>query len=111
MGFVVVVTVLTSVLFGMLPSLSATRIDLAESLKGRGMRGVSGDRRRVRHGLAVAQIALAGCIADGHRASIAELCKRAVGADGVFCHHGHGECSDEFGLWRRASVAAPSSGA
>src|SRR5271170_170730 len=58
MGFVVFVTVLTSVLFGLLPSLSATRINLAEFLKSSGMRGVSGDRRRVRHGLAVAQIAL-----------------------------------------------------
>lgn len=58
MGFVVFVTVLTSVLFGMLPSLSATRINLAEFLKSSGMRGVSGDRRRVRDGLAVAQIAL-----------------------------------------------------
>jgi predicted permease len=58
MGFVVFVTMLTSVLFGMLPSLSATRINLVEFLKSSGMRGVSGDRRRVRHGLAVAQIAL-----------------------------------------------------
>lgn len=58
MGFVVFVTVLTSVLFGMLPSLSATRINLAEFLKSSGMRGVSGDRKRVRHGLAATQIAL-----------------------------------------------------
>ncbi|MHB1958859.1 MAG: ABC transporter permease [Acidobacteriaceae bacterium] len=58
MGFVVFVTVLTSVLFGMLPSLSATRINLAEFLKSSGMRGVSGDRKRARHGLAMAQIAL-----------------------------------------------------
>ncbi len=58
MGFVLVVTVLTSVLFGMLPSLSATRINLAEFLKSSGMRGISGDKRRVRRGLAVAQIAL-----------------------------------------------------
>jgi putative ABC transport system permease protein len=58
MGFVLFVTMLTSVLFGMLPSLSATRINLAEFLKSTGMRGVLGDRRQVRHGLAVAQIAL-----------------------------------------------------
>lgn len=58
MGFVVFVTVLTSVLFGMLPSVSATRINLAEFLKSSGMRGVSGDRKRARQGLAVAQIAL-----------------------------------------------------
>lgn len=58
MGFVVLVSVLTSLLFGMLPSLSATRINLAEFLKSSGMRGISGDRRRVRHSLAIAQIAL-----------------------------------------------------
>lgn len=58
MGFAVFVTMLTSVLFGMLPSLSATRINLVEFLKSSGMRGVAGDRKRVRHGLAVAQIAL-----------------------------------------------------
>jgi predicted permease len=58
MGFAVLVSVLTSVLFGMLPSLSATRINLAEFLKSSGMRGISGDRGRLRHGLSVAQIAL-----------------------------------------------------
>ena len=42
----------------MLPSFSATRINLAEFLKNTGLRGVAGDRRRVRHGVAVAQIAL-----------------------------------------------------
>ncbi|HET6219706.1 MAG TPA: ABC transporter permease [Acidobacteriaceae bacterium] len=58
MVFVLVVTLLTSVLFGMLPSLSATRINLVEFLKSSGMRGISGDKRRVRRWLAVAQIAL-----------------------------------------------------
>ncbi len=58
MDFAVGVSVLTSVLFGMLPSFSATRINLAELLKSSGMRGISGDRRRMGHALAVAQIAL-----------------------------------------------------
>ncbi len=58
MGFVLFVTLLTSVLFGMLPSLSATRINLVEFLKSSGMRGISGDKRRARRWLAVAQIAL-----------------------------------------------------
>jgi predicted permease len=58
MGFAIFVSVLTSMLFGILPSLSATRINVAEFLQRAGMRGVAGDRRRVRHGLAVAQIAL-----------------------------------------------------
>jgi predicted permease len=58
MGFVLAVTLLTSVLFGMLPSVSATRINLSEFLKSSGMRGIAGDKRRVRRGLAVGQIAL-----------------------------------------------------
>ena len=58
MGFVLLVTLLTSVLFGMLPSLSATRINLAEFLKSSGMRGISGDKRQVRRWLIIAQIAM-----------------------------------------------------
>lgn len=58
MGFVVFVTVLTGFLFGILPSLSATRIEPVEFLKSGGVRGVLGDRRRVRSGLAIAQVAL-----------------------------------------------------
>ncbi len=58
MAFVVAITLLTSVLFGVLPSLSATRIHLAEFLQSGGVRGVVGDRRRLRNTLVVAQIAL-----------------------------------------------------
>ena len=56
MGFVLAVTVLTSLLFGTLPSLLATRIHLSEFLKSSGTRGVVGDRRSIRAVLAVAQI-------------------------------------------------------
>ncbi len=58
MAFLVLVTVLTSILFGILPSLSATRINLVEFLKTGGMRGIVGERKRVRSGLAIAQVAL-----------------------------------------------------
>lgn len=58
MAFLVFVTVLTSIFFGILPALSATRINVAEFLKGGGMRGIAGDRRRVRNSLAIAQVAL-----------------------------------------------------
>jgi putative ABC transport system permease protein len=58
MAFLVLLTLLTSALFGVLPSLSATRINLAEFLNSSGMRGVVSDRRRIRDGLAIAQIAL-----------------------------------------------------
>ena len=56
--FLVSVTVLTSILFGTLPALSATRINLGELLKTGGMRGITGDGKRARKGLVVAQVAL-----------------------------------------------------
>ena len=58
MALLVFITLLTSVLFGILPSLSATRINLAVFLNSSGMRGVLSDRRRIGDGLAIAQIAL-----------------------------------------------------
>ena len=58
MAFLVLVTALTSILFGILPAFSATRINLAEFLNSGGIRGIAGDRRRVRNGLVIAQVAL-----------------------------------------------------
>jgi putative ABC transport system permease protein len=65
MAFVVFATALTSILFGILPSISATRIKLAEFLKSGGMRGIMGDRRRVRNSLAIAQVALVVVLLTG----------------------------------------------
>ena len=65
MAFLVLTTVLTSILFGILPSFSATRINLAEFLKSGGMRGVVGDRRRLRNGVAIAQVALVVVLLTG----------------------------------------------
>jgi len=58
LGFLAVVTMLTSLLFGVLPSFTVTRINLAEFLQSSGMRGVVGDRGRTRRTLAIAQVAL-----------------------------------------------------
>jgi predicted permease len=55
-GFLAGVTVLTALLFGALPSLAATRINLAEFLQSSGMRGVVGHGRRLRRSLAIASI-------------------------------------------------------
>ena len=65
LGFLVVITVLTSLLFGVLPSIAATRINLAEFLQSRGMRGVVGDGRRVRKGLIIVQVALVVVLLTG----------------------------------------------
>lgn len=65
MAFLVVITTLTGVLFGILPSLSATRINLAEFLKSGGIRGVVSDRRKVRRYLAIVQVALVFVLLTG----------------------------------------------
>ena len=58
MVFAVCVTALTGFLFGIVPSLAATRIEPVEFLRSGGVRGVLGDRRWVRNCLAIAQVAL-----------------------------------------------------
>jgi predicted permease len=65
LGFLAAVTMLTSLLFGVWPSFAATRINLAEFLQNSGMRGVVGDRRRMRRTLAIAQGALVVVLLTG----------------------------------------------
>ncbi len=65
LGFLAGVTMLTSLLFGVLPALSATRINLAAFLQGSGMRGAIGDRKKVRSTLAVLQVALVVVLLTG----------------------------------------------
>lgn len=65
MGFLVFVTLLTGLLFGVLPSFAATRVQPMGFLKGEGMIGAAGDRRRLRDFLAVAQIALVVVLLTG----------------------------------------------
>jgi predicted permease len=65
MSFAILVSLLTSVLFSTLPALSASRVHVAEFLKSSGMRGVMGDRGRMRSGLVVAQVALVVMLLTG----------------------------------------------
>lgn len=58
LAFLVLVSLTTSIVFGILPALSATRIKLAEFLAGAGTRGIVADRRRSRRILVTAQISL-----------------------------------------------------
>lgn len=58
LGFLAGITVLASLLFGILPSSLASRINLVQLLKRGGMRGLMGEKTRVRSGLAITQIAL-----------------------------------------------------
>ena len=65
LSFLAGITVLTSVLFGVLPSFTSTRINLAEFLKSGGLRGIVGAGTRVRKGLAIAQVALVTVLLTG----------------------------------------------
>jgi predicted permease len=56
--FAVIVSLLTSVLFGILPALSVSRINLVEFLKSGANRGSVGSRNRLRSGVIVAEVAL-----------------------------------------------------
>lgn len=56
--FTVLVAVLTSVLFGILPALSVSRVNLVEFLKSGGNRGAVGARGRAQSTLIVAEVAL-----------------------------------------------------
>ena len=56
--FTLIVAVLTSVIFGMLPALFATRINLIEFLKTGGNRGTVGTGNRLRSGLIIGELGL-----------------------------------------------------
>jgi predicted permease len=58
LAFLVIVSLATSIVFGILPALSATRINLGEFLASAGTRGLVADRRSNRRMLITAQIAL-----------------------------------------------------
>ena len=58
MAFLLIVTISTSILFGILPSLAATRLNLTEFLNSGGIRGIIGTRSQVRRALTVTQVAL-----------------------------------------------------
>jgi predicted permease len=63
--FLVLISLATSIVFGILPSLSATRINLAEFLSSAGTRGLVADRRHLRRMLVTAQIALVVVLLTG----------------------------------------------
>ena len=58
LSFCIVLSILTSLLFGTLPALAASRINLAEFLKSGGSRGTVGSHTRLRDGLVVGEIGL-----------------------------------------------------
>jgi putative ABC transport system permease protein len=58
LAFATVISILTGVLFGLVPALQATRTDLNHALKEGGGKGTSGKGNRMRNALVVAELAL-----------------------------------------------------
>jgi putative ABC transport system permease protein len=58
LGFTILITVLTGIIFGLAPALQSSRPNLNETLK-EGGRGTTGGHHRVRHSLVITEVALA----------------------------------------------------
>jgi len=65
LGFALALTIVTGVVFGAVPALRTSKIDLNEVLKSAGRSESGGMRARVRNGLAAAEIALATILLIG----------------------------------------------
>ena len=63
--FSVGLSLLTGILFGILPALSVSGVNLSELLKQGGMRGIAGTSNRLRHGLIIIEIGLAVVLLSG----------------------------------------------
>ena len=63
--FCMVLSILTSLLFGSLPALAAARLNLVEFLKSAGSRGAVGSHTRLHSGLIVAEIGLVVILSAG----------------------------------------------
>lgn len=64
--FALVTSLVASVIFGLMPAMASTRVDLAKNLKQGGTRGLlGGGSHRLRSGIVVAEIALSFLLATG----------------------------------------------
>lgn len=83
LGFTVLVSCLTGILFGLAPALSALRGGVAEPLKDGGRGSTAGDGRRLRHVLVASEVALALVVLSGAGLMI-ESMSRLLGVDPGF---------------------------
>ena len=63
--FALAISILTGVVFGILPALGVSRTNLSELLKQGGNKGIVGSSKRWRHGLIVGEVALAVVLLTG----------------------------------------------
>jgi putative ABC transport system permease protein len=65
LAFSIAVSLLTGLLFGLLPALSASRVNVVTLLKQGGSKGAAGSSNRLRHALIVAEVALSVVLLAG----------------------------------------------
>ena len=83
LGFTLVVSCLTGILFGLAPALSALRGDVSEPLKEGGRGSTGGRSNRLRHGLVASEVALALVVLSGAGLMIKSM-SRLLGVDPGF---------------------------
>ncbi len=107
--FTTATSLLSSLLFGLVPAWQASRVDLQEALKQGGARGMLGGRsQRLRNGLVVAQIALSFVLAIGAGLLLrsfaaltnVQLGYRTEGVLVVYAHAPAGSLDEHLGVGR-----------
>jgi predicted permease len=83
LGFTLVVSCLTGILFGLAPALSALRGDVSEPLKEGGRGSTGGRSNRLRHALVASEVALALVVLSGAGLMIKSM-SRLLGVDPGF---------------------------
>ena len=88
LGFTLIVSILTGVLFGLAPALQSSRIGVTESLKEGGPRAIGGFRsRRLHKALIVFEVAVASVLLVGSGLMVRSLTKIATTAPGFDPDH------------------------
>jgi hypothetical protein len=80
--FSVVVSLATGFLFGLLPALSASRVDVVTPVKQGGSKGAAGTSNRLRHALIVAEVALSVILLTGAGLLIRSYAKMMIEGPG-----------------------------
>jgi len=84
--FTMLVSVLTGILFGLVPALHASRVDLNESLK-EGERGSTGSRHRMRGALVIGEVAIALVLLIGAGLMVKSLWRLRTVGTGFDAHN------------------------
>ena len=84
LAFSIATSLLTGFLFGLLPAISASRIDVMAPLKQGGSKGAAGTSNRLRHALIVAEVALSVVLLAGAELLIRSYLVLQAEGTGIF---------------------------